>query len=614
MKSTATSSFLRSDKGLYAFLVFLLILLLAIIAGYLFFQLIPKESRLTFMPVKLFEKPKNVIYLLQSNENIDYLGSNKDIVNQYRKNLTKLRQRLQSIGYEVRPIGVDAVPSLPSDAILMAMDTYLVSSHTYDVLKNFMNRGGNLLFNYRFGFYNTGNKRLGAISIEKITNLHYLGEVDPKKKTPFYLFKAVSPFMGSEDQSYRHSLVLYGNDTLPAFSSGAIPDAILCNWAVTSTPVLKEKRLQTKESGVIWHGKYGKGSWFYFSYPLYVFLDMPNELFQKTFRNVVDYLKNPVTVAIFPYIHTDKAVFISEDTEFKYANMVDFVDLAVAKKIPVTLFCVAKLAREHSAMTKSVAQIPSVEIASHSFSHKEIIGASTHTLRREIIDSKEILEQITGEKVYGFRPPKEEISKEMVDYLEEAGYRYIMEKTKNYMIPKEEHEPLITIPRHGTDDYLYLIKFIWNPDKIYEKIVQETEMLTDMNALYTLSIHTHLLGYKKNLGIIGRYFDYLNAHKSIVPMTGKEIAHLARLSANITIRYQHYGNKSLIFISNNNDESIDGLTFRIFWPQKTIKSILPELVNVETKFVHKNIKERYSDVQISTLRPHSETTLIVNYR
>jgi hypothetical protein len=35
---------------------------------------------------------------------------------------------------------------------------------------------------------------------------------------------------------------------------------------------------------------------------------------------------------------------------------------------------------------------------------------------------------------------------------------------------------------------------------------------------------------------------------------------------------------------------------------------------VETKFVHKNIKERYSDVQISTLRPHSETTLIVNYR
>ncbi len=614
MKSTASSSFLRSDKGFYAFIVFLLIGLLTVIAGYLFFQLIPKETRLSLTPAVLFEKPDKTVYLLRSKENYDYLKSNTEIASQYGKNILRLQERLTQIGYNVKPIGIQEIEKLPANAVLVALDTYMLSKEAYIAIERFVNHGGNLLFNYRFGYFSNGQKRVGPTTIQSITGLRYLGEIDPQKKTPFYILKGVSPFEGKRDITYRHNLILYGNDTVPLFASKTVPDAIMCNWAVTDTPKLNNHALSTKESGIIWHGKHGKGVWFYFSYPLYSFLDMPNELFAKMFHNAISYMKTPITASVFPFIHTDKAVFVSEDTEFKYANMVDFVDLAVRKKIPVTLFCVAKLAREHSGITKSVAQIPGIEIASHSYSHQKIMGAATHIMQKEIVDSKKILEQITGKEVVGFRPPREEISKEMVDFLQEAGYRYIMEKTKNYLIPMAEHKPLVTIPRHGTDDYLYLIKFIWNADKIYNKIVQETQMLTDMNTLYTLSIHTHLLGYKKNLAIVDRYFDYLNSRKDIMPMTGREIAKTARQSANISIRYQHFENKSLLFISNNNDDEVKDLTIRIYWPKKVIKSIQPELVNVATKIIRTNLAERYSDVHINALRPHSETTFIVTYR
>ncbi|WP_456489346.1 hypothetical protein, partial [Caminibacter pacificus] len=225
--------------------------------------------------------------------------------------------------------------------------------------------------------------------------------------------------------------------------------------------------------------------------------------------------------------------------------------------------------------------------------------------------SKEILEKISGQKVYGFRPPREEIDKLMEIWLRKAGYIYVMEKTKSHLLPREDYEDLITLPRHGTDDYNYLINLNWDKKKILNNIIKETDLLTNMNILYTLSIHTHLLSYKTNLDVIAKYFDYLNKHPKIVAMKGIDIAKRAIMLQNLKIDTENFANKTVIKISNNSKFHIKNGKFRIYHPSTKITKIIPELITTKVKIIKKT--KDYDDIQINEIPPKTTVTLFVSF-
>jgi polysaccharide deacetylase family protein (PEP-CTERM system associated) len=64
------------------------------------------------------------------------------------------------------------------------------------------------------------------------------------------------------------------------------------------------------------------------------------------------------------------------------------------------------------------------EVASHGFNH-ELTGNCRHEeLKRDIEDSKKLLEDIIGGPVCGYRAPSFSISEKMLGLIEEAGYLY----------------------------------------------------------------------------------------------------------------------------------------------------------------------------------------------
>jgi len=606
MKQATNTFSLKNNPHLGALQLIIAFLLIVSISGYIFFQLIPKDNNSFFY----FNKSDKTIYILESSENENYLTSINTSTQLYKKILDKFSQRLESMNYNVKRINEDEIDSLSKNDILIALDVYYVSHSTMFRLENFLKKGGNLIFNYHFGFF-SDKKFVKAENIETLTKLKYLFESNTyNNESNFYTPKILSPISLGDNDS-RHDLILYTNDTIPLFKSDYTPDAILSNWEMTSTPIVADKMLDVNSAGVIWHGFYDKGKWFYFSLPGYAFLDMPKSLFKRYINNIYNYFKNDYTIAKYPFLDSKNAVFISEDTEFKFENMIHFAKLSNEKHIPVTLFCVANLALKNKKITKEAAQFDNVEIGSHSYMHSKIQGAPLKKVEKEIIGSKKVLEEITGKKIYGFRPPREEIDKTMEKVLREAGYEYIMEKTKAYMLPTQEHKGLITIPRHGTDDYVYLINLNWNKEKIYQKILQETNMLTALNGIYTLSVHTHLLSYKTNLDVSKRYFDYLNAHKNLRPFNGVEIADRIKWNKKITLSMQPLNDQTFIYINNANNIEIKNFTFRIYWPNSKNITITPELSNVKIKIINENKKRKYTDVQISTLKPNSKISLII---
>ncbi|RUM65403.1 MAG: hypothetical protein DSZ05_06215, partial [Sulfurospirillum sp.] len=191
-------------------------------------------------------------------------------------------------------------------------------------------------------------------------------------------------------------------------------------------------------------------------------LEQKND-FKKLLSGIINYLAKPVTAKIYPFVDNKGAVFISEDTEYKFSNFERFADLAKEYQFPVTAFIVANLAQkpEHQEMMHRIAQNPYVEFASHSTSHKQIVGKSEAYIVNETAGSKKIIDRYASEPIQGFRPPREELNDLMRKHLAKSGFTYILGATEEHLYPKFDKPNLLIIPRHGTDDFSYLVNLDW---------------------------------------------------------------------------------------------------------------------------------------------------------
>ena len=64
------------------------------------------------------------------------------------------------------------------------------------------------------------------------------------------------------------------------------------------------------------------------------------------------------------------------------------------------------------------------EVASHGFNHNLCNHESPDVLKRDLADSRKLLEDIIGRPVYGYRAPSFSVSEEILEIIEESGYLY----------------------------------------------------------------------------------------------------------------------------------------------------------------------------------------------
>lgn len=605
MKSVVITFSLNRIKTI---LVFIFIFLLTSLSSYVIYQLLPNiNSNFTFIsttnPYEIY-----ILYSKDTEKILNQLGYNTQI---YKNNIQKLAQKLKKNGFTCKIITEKQLPFLNKRNILLAPDTYALSKFDFKNITNFLAEGGTLIFNFRFGYFDENKNFLNASRIEEITNLKKLANSIPKNNAIFYIQKRISP-LNMSAVPFRQGLVVY--DALPIFHSNYIPDIVLTNWSITRPPKLGNKYLSIYDDGIAWHGFYGKGKWFYFSFPTYVFLDMKKNEFKKLFTNMINFSQKLITISSYPFVNRKNGIFISEDTEYKYPYGYNFAKLANERDINVTLFAVAKLAKKYASITKKIAKFKNCEIGSHSYSHCKILGAPLKIMKREIIYSKKLLEKLTGRKIYGFRPPREEIDDKMEKLIKKAGYIYVMEKSKPFLLPMKRKFGIITIPRLGTDDYTYLIDTDFNKSQILKQIILETNFLTALNGVYTLSVHTHLLSYKTNITVLDKYFKYLDNHKNLYPLKGKDIATKAIYTQNTFYSYSSTNNIITLKITNNNKISLKNVSFRLYYPNIQILSITPEILRYKIKILIHNPTRRYYDIQINKIPPKTTIKLLIRYK
>jgi len=94
------------------------------------------------------------------------------------------------------------------------------------------------------------------------------------------------------------------------------------------------------------------------------------------------------------------------------------------KSSPKATFFVLGWLAEHLPHLIREIQTRGHEVASHGYYHKLCREQSTNELRVDLVKSKELLEDVTGNPVYGYRAPSFSINHDILKIIEECRYLY----------------------------------------------------------------------------------------------------------------------------------------------------------------------------------------------
>jgi len=604
--------YLQNSKDYYG-LKFLLTLLLMIISlAYGSFYLIQNYTSNSFLVTSQNKK----IYFLESTTLFNFYQKNGMDYDGYQNRVSYLKKLAQQDHYSSENIYAKDLSKINKNAILIAPDMMSLSTKEIAQVQSFVKNGGKILFNFTSGFLNKDLKYQKSNLVTQITPLI----PDPKNSTIRYdknstgylTLRLLSPLTKDTLKIGRaHELTIY--DSIPLFITpkSLQADAYLTNWSQTNYINLPNRELKQNESGLIWHGTKGAGKWIYFNFPTYVFLEGNKVAYAQLFHSMLDYLEDPITIQAYPFIDAKNITFVSEDTEYKFKDLQKFSDTAYKYKIPVTAFCVAQLAQQNSELMKSVSSNPYLEIGSHSYSHSKIVGQSDAKYQKEILGSKQLLEKLTGKKVIGFRPPREEIDNKMLSLLESSGYKFVLNQGENRLLPYFLHNTLI-IPRHGTDDYSYLVNLDWNSTQVLSEIEHQANVLKALNGIYTLSTHTHLMMYGTNIKILDGFFNYLHNHNGFNPMNGKMIEQRMEAASHFSFTYKTTPKKIIVTLSNNGLKDINNLHLQLNVDSNVVlKNVTSEIIGFKTA-IKKDTQDSYI-LTIKSIQPKSQVLLFINY-
>jgi peptidoglycan/xylan/chitin deacetylase (PgdA/CDA1 family) len=155
------------------------------------------------------------------------------------------------------------------------------------------------------------------------------------------------------------------------------------------------------------------------------------------------YLASYDTEAIYPWwrlgdvpysaqLYRDNVRYEGKEKQECLAGIRAVAEVHARLGLPATFYLVGELVAHAGAELRSILTGPLFDKQCHSYSHENLIQIADDpkALRREIVDSKRLIEDTFGSEVLGFTTPGSFTdglvgSPRQLELLQEAGYRYI---------------------------------------------------------------------------------------------------------------------------------------------------------------------------------------------
>ena len=122
-------------------------------------------------------------------------------------------------------------------------------------------------------------------------------------------------------------------------------------------------------------------------------------------------------------------------------NMEVLLGLFAEHGLRATFFILGEIAAEYPSLVRQIAS-GGHEIGVHGYNHDQIFKLTPERAREDIHRARDLMEQVSGQPVYGFRAPAFSVSEQtrwVLDIIAELGFRYdssiIPVRTKRYGWP-----------------------------------------------------------------------------------------------------------------------------------------------------------------------------------
>ena len=147
---------------------------------------------------------------------------------------------------------------------------------------------------------------------------------------------------------------------------------------------------------------------------------------------------------------------VPAERQREYAARMDattrrLLDQLAAAGVKATFYIVGEIATTHPELVRAI-HAAGHEVGSHSWDHRRVHRFDPKSFREDLMRSKDALEQVTGERVYGFRAPTFSVVRETawaVDVLAECGFEYDSSifpvRHDRYGIPDAPRTPFIAV-------------------------------------------------------------------------------------------------------------------------------------------------------------------------
>ena len=173
-------------------------------------------------------------------------------------------------------------------------------------------------------------------------------------------------------------------------------------------------------------------------------------------------MKNVLSIDVEDYYHVSglKSVIRREDwgtyPQRVVENTQKILRILDTPDVKATFFILGIVAEQHPKLVEEIHEAGH-EVASHGYGHQLVYDQTESQFRRDLLQSKHILEAITGKPVLGYRAPSFSIIRTTLwalDVLLELGFRYDSSifpiQHDRYGIPSAQRFPYI-VHRNGAD-------------------------------------------------------------------------------------------------------------------------------------------------------------------
>lgn len=240
------------------------------------------------------------------------------------------------------------------------------------------------------------------------------------------------------------------------------------------------------------------------------------------------------------------AALLEEDTEDRYENARHVAEYFKQKQYPITWYALSDEAQKNRKLTRLLATTG--EIACHGDNHMDFTLQDRATQHQRIARCRKVMQELTGQPVVSFRPPREDHNIDTFHAMANTGIRqFIAEVSGDRFTPIAYGHPddelaLISIPRMNSDDYL-----LWDELKLADKasslqLKQEMEWIKNIGGLFMFSFHSQYMNNHKHLQTVKDLADHIHQSGAFFATT-RDIAEWWRFR----MQLQKYGahNKAL---------------------------------------------------------------------